>query len=229
MGRLATYIGLLVMATAAMAAQPTSQVFRLRHRTVQEAVAFIAPMLSPSGSVLIQPGNESITVRDGPDVLARVASSLAGWDVPPVSYRVRVRVFIAYSGVLVEGKQPERLPDLNIDLFRLFHFSSYLPLDDLQLVAVDGNSVETNISDRYKLRFRVSAAAQDPERLQLKPLELLRREPAPSGVEGSALVMRTVVSLTVGQVGVVAAAQSELADRALLLVMTATKDEGQRR
>jgi hypothetical protein len=225
--RLISCVVAVVLASAAAAVEPAVRVFRFQHRTAQEAAAFVSPLLSPSGSVLIQPSTNSLTVQDLPDVLNRVSASLSGWDVPPVSYRVRVRVFMAYSGALPEGKQPERLPDLNIDLFRLFHFSSYRVLDDLQLVAADGSSVETNISDRYKLRFGVSAAAQDPGRLQLKPLELLRRETKPSGLEGSVLVLRTVVSLTTGQVGVVAAAQSEQADRALLLVMTASDTRGQ--
>jgi hypothetical protein len=220
---------LAVMAANLVVAQTAARVFALRHRTPQEAATFVASMLSTAGTVLIQPGANSITVRDDPAVIGRVSAALRAWDAPPLSYNVRVQIFLAHVGEIAKGREPARLPGLDLDLFKLFRFSSYEPLDDVRLVAADGSSVETNISNSYTLRFAVSAPSQAPDRLQLKPLELFRRAQTPSGLQEPTLVLRTVVSLAVGQVGIVAAAQSEQAGRVLLLVMTATRTDGQTR
>jgi type II secretory pathway component GspD/PulD (secretin) len=110
LGRLAVAV-LSLAAVGAAAADQELRVFQLHFKTARDAAVLVEPILSPGGSVLLQPSLNSITVRDTPEVLRRVSEALANWDVAPASYRIRVRVLLASTdppppgkaGPLIEG------------------------------------------------------------------------------------------------------------------------------
>ena len=67
---------LFALAVPALADGPVSRVFALRHQPAREAVAVVEPLLSPEGSVLVRPGDNSLTVLDDAATMARVAEAL---------------------------------------------------------------------------------------------------------------------------------------------------------
>ncbi|MEW6337561.1 MAG: secretin N-terminal domain-containing protein [Acidobacteriota bacterium] len=214
----------LCVAASALAAERT---FHLRHRQAGAAAGVVVPLLSSDGTVLVEPKTNAVTVRDRDEVIDRIERALAAWDRPPASYRVRLLVLLA-STATGAGPQPKAVEELGVDLRELFHFTSFEEIDSLSLVAKDGSSVETPAGGRYTVRFRLRSSAEAPDRVQLAPLELFRGDTraASSSLDTLRPLLRSTVSLRVGQTSVVAAARSERADQALLVVISAAREVG---
>jgi len=207
---------------AAVAAAVEERVFQLRFRSASNALAVVEPLLSPAGTVLLQPRANTLVVRDDRKVIDKAALALALWDQAPFTYRVRVKLYVASTAKDTGSVASDPAPELGAEFAQLFHFTSYQALDDLEFVSQEGSSVEASAGERYILRFTLRTQPGDPERVVLGPFELTRRHgnatPAPARP-----LLRSTVSLRVGQTAVVAAARSEQASRVLLLVVTASR------
>jgi len=91
-------LGVAVMAAAPWLVAASDQqvrVFQLHFRPAREAALLVEPLLSPEGSVLLQPKLNAITVRDTTAVLERIAAAVATWDVAAPNYTIRLRVLLA--------------------------------------------------------------------------------------------------------------------------------------
>jgi len=218
---------LALAAGSALAADQELRVFQLHFRPAREAAVLVEPLLSPGGSVLLQPSLNSITVRDNPEVLRRVAEALASWDVAPISYKVRVRVLLASTDSPPPGKAAPLISGIGAELTKLFHFTDYREVATLQVTAADGSVVEVAAGDRYHLRFAVRGVAQDPERVQLAQLQLARRDRGPDNAEVLRPLMRATVTLLMKQPSVLGGARAENANQALFLVLWAEREEKQ--
>jgi hypothetical protein len=144
--------------------------------------------------------------------------------VPPSTYKVRISVLLGTA--LPPGQTADRNDSaVGGELLKVFHFSSYREIETVQVTATDGAAVEANVGEPYHLRFTLRTVPGDPTRVQLSQLEISRRQQVVSG-GGMALrpVLRTTVSLELGQTAVVGAARSEGASEGLVLVMGATQE-----
>jgi hypothetical protein len=216
---------LILAAGSALAADQELRVFQLHFRPAREAAALVEPLLSPEGSVLLQPSLNSITVRDTPDVLKRVAEALAGWDVAPLSYKVRVRVLLASMDPPQPGKPSQLISGIGAEISKLFHFTDYQEVATLQVMASEGSVVEVAAGERYHLRFTVKGVAQDSERVQLAQLQFDRRDQGADGAEVLHPLLRATVTLLLKQPYVVGGARAENANQALFLVLWAEREE----
>ncbi len=221
----AWFAAFVLAAGSVLAADQELRVFQFHFRPAREAASLVEPLLSAEGSILLQPGLNAITVRDNPDVLRRVADTLASWDVAPQSYRVRIRLFLATREAKPSGTPPAPIPELGEKLFLLFPFTRYQEVATVQVTASDGASVETAAGARYHLRFAVRGVPGEPDRVQLAQLQLARRDRGAGDAEVLNPVLRATVSLRVKEPSVVAGARSESADQALFLVLVAEREE----
>lgn len=201
------------------------RVFQLRFKPAREAAALVEPLLSPEGSLLIQPRTNTLTVRDTPAVQKRVAEALAGFDVPPEVFRIRLRLILASTVPPTPGAAAPLIEGVGKELAEVFRFTSYQELDTLVLAAADGAAVEAEAAGRYYLKFVVRGSSKERDRLQLQGFELYRKSRNPDGSEGLRLLLRTTLSLRVQQTGILGAARSEAANQALVLVFWAEREE----
>lgn len=224
MGKAAVAV-LALVAGSTLAAEQELRVFQLHFRQAREAAVLVEPLLSSGGSVLLQPSLNSITVRDTPEALKRIADALASWDVAPPSYKVRVRVLLASTDVPPPGRAAPLISGIGAELYKLFHFTDYREVATVQVTAADGSAVEMAAGDRYHLRFTVRGVAQDPDRVQLAQLQLARRDRGPDNVEILHPLMRATVTLLVKQPSVLGGARAEDANQAVFLVLWAEREE----
>jgi hypothetical protein len=218
---------LALAAGSALAAEQELRVFQLHFRPARDAAALVEPLLSPGGSVLLQPSLNAVTVRDNPEVLKRVAEALTSWDVAPASYRVRVRVLLASTDPPPPGRAAPLISGISAELSKLFRFTDYQEVATLQVTAADGSLVEMAAGERYHLRFTVRGVAQDPERVQLAQLQLARRDRGGDNVEVLRPLVRATVTLLLKQPSVLGGARAENANQALFLVLWAEREEKQ--
>jgi hypothetical protein len=212
---------LLFAAAGAVAATAEVRVFQCRFRPAREAAAIAVPLLSTDGSLEIQPKQNTIVVNDRPDVLQRVAGALAAWDLAPAKYHVRLRLIMASNTPAPDGRGGPRIQGLGSELVGMFNFSTYEDIDSLELTASDGNTLETGLGKVYRVQMSLHSMPGDARRLQLAPFELIRREGMDKGVEVMRPMIRSSVSLKIGQTGILIAAGSEGAAKALIVILAA--------
>ena len=215
---------LVLSACSVLAAEQELRVFQFHFRPAREAATLIEPMLSPEGSLLLQPGLNAITIRDNPDVLKRVTGALASWDVAPQAYKVRVRVFLAFHEPK-SAAPPPSIPEIGEKMYLLFGFTRCEEVATVQVIAADGNAVEVAAGDRYHLRFMVRSVPQESDRVQLAQFQLARRDRSTENTEVLTPLLRATVSLLVKQPSVIVGARSENANKALFLVLLAEREE----
>lgn len=206
------------------AAEQQVRVFQLHFRPAREAALLVEPLLSPDGSVLLQPRLNAITVRDSAAVLERVAAAVAEWDVAAPNYTIRLRVLLASTTPPTPGPPAPLISGVGSELQQLFRFTSYSEVDTLVITAADGSTVEAAVGDRYHVRFVLRAVPHDSDRLQLGQLEFARKVTADAGIEKLQTLLRTTLTLRTGQAFVLGAARSEEANRALVLVLLAERE-----
>ncbi len=199
--------------------------FQCRFRPAREAAAVAEPLLSPDGSVEIQPKLNAIVVHDNAEVLQKVAGALAAWDAAPSKYSVRVRLIMATTAPPREGKPGAKLEGLGSELVNMFNFSSFEELESLELVAADGSSMDVSVGKLYRVRMSLKSIPGEAGRLRLAPFELLRREGLDKGVDVTRSLLRSTVSLKAGQTGILIAANSEGAKKALIVVLAAEPEK----
>ncbi|MGC8916414.1 MAG: secretin N-terminal domain-containing protein [Thermoanaerobaculum sp.] len=216
-----------VAAASACWAQASQEVrvFQLRFKPAREAAAVVEPLLSPEGSLLIQPKANTLTVRDTPAVQKQVAEALAAFDVPPEAFRIRLRLILASTAPPTPGAAAPLIEGVGRELAEVFRFTSYQELDTLVLAATDGATVEAQAGGRYLVRFVVRGASRDRDRVQLSGFELYRKTRSADGSDALHLILRTTLSLRLQQTAVVGAARSESAKEALVLVFWAEREE----
>lgn len=240
MRRLALALALLVATTAA-AADPETRAFRLRHRPVAEAVALVVPLLSPAGSVVLQPQDNTLVVRDGAEVLASVEERLRRWDVAPAAFTVEIRLIHASNVQPTPRPGPHFAPDvrelaaatptpsgphfrtLEDELRRLFRYRYFSDVGVVRVATTEGATVELPGPGPYAVRFTLRALPPTYSRIQLAGFALLRR--GGDGPPARRAVFEGNVNLGVRQLSVVGAAPAENADEALVLAFRVEREK----
>ena len=111
-------VGMLLLSGVAVGeeGQTTVRVFQLRHTSVREASLALQPLLSPHGSLTVQPRAARITVQDRPEIIARIVEAVASLDRPRRGYRIRVdllsyweerKVWVSDGRILSEAQSQE--------------------------------------------------------------------------------------------------------------------------
>lgn len=212
---------LAAAASVAGASELEERVIQLRHHPARDAAAVVEPLLSPQGSVAIQPGSNSLTVRDLPEIARHVVEVLKAWDVVPREYRLRVRLVMASTASLRPGQQPAKLEGFGSELTGLFRWGGFEEIDSFQIQAREGVSVETKAGQGYTVRFTLRASPSEPQRVQLVPCEVLRMEGQEHGIGVQRRLHRSNVSLQLGQTFILVTARSEEAKKALIVILGA--------
>lgn len=208
---------LLLAGAAAAAAQPEPALlvhaYTLRHQPAAEALGQVYPLLSPRGSVQLQPGGNTLVVRDEAAVVERVAELLRQFDHPPHELALRIQVVRAGDGA--EGEVLDR--DLAERLRELLRYDSYRVVAAADLMAREGEQVTYELGEEYLIAFQLGTLMR-AERLKLHDFEVTRR----SGEAADRRLLRTQVNLLLGRPMILGLAKNESSRRALLLVLTCT-------
>jgi hypothetical protein len=219
------FLLLLIAVVALGGDQAEVRVIQLQHRSARDGVAMAEGMLSEDGSVLLQPRQNTLTVRDRGDVVRRIAEALAAWDVVTSPYRVRVRLVLASTAPPPAGQPAPQLSGFGSELTGLFRWGGFEEIDTIEVEAQEGTTLEIKASRGYTLRFALRAVPADPQRVQLTPFEVIRVEGEEHGVGLKRRLLRSTVSLQLGQTGFLVTARSEAARQALVIIVGASREK----
>jgi hypothetical protein len=199
------------------------RVFTLKNRKAEEAFLVVRPLLSPRGSIVLQPGLNALTVRDTGRAVESAAQAVASFDVPPRGFAISVSLFRATSDPAPRTAPTpvaEQIRGVGARLRKLFSFTDYAPLDEVVLQGLEGESVSWNLGGSYRIDFLMeSAGSGDVVRLRNLVLSRVRRDD--KGRETAHDVARTSVNLRVREPFVLGVGREEGGSAALFLVLSA--------
>ncbi len=187
--------------------------YTLRHQPAAEALGLVHPLLSRRGSVQLQPGGNTLVVRDEAAVVDQVTALLRDFDHPAKKLAIRIQVVRAGDGGEGEALEPE----LAARLGELLRYESYRVLAAADLEARESEMASYELGEEYLITFQLGTLMSS-DRLKLHDFEVTRREDD----EQRRRLLRTQVNLRLGRPMILGLAKDESSRRALLLVLTCT-------
>jgi hypothetical protein len=206
--------------TATAATELTTRAFVINHKDLDDIVSLIRPVLSEDSSVLIQSKLRTVTVTDRAGTLARVATLIADFDLPPHDVSININLIKASRagpGPRV-NKRRFRLPP---SLRRLTQWLDYELLGGMSILATEAEDSSLILGDVYRIRFSTDLVDDRAGKIRLKSFVLERRGREPGDDEYVPL-FDTVVNLRSGTPYVFGATRGENAQNALFLTVTAS-------
>jgi Bacterial type II/III secretion system short domain len=213
---------LALTAAAAAGAQapgatPTlvTELVSLQHRSAAAAVAEIESLLSPLGSVELQPHGNALVIRDTPDGVRRIVARLREIDRAPRRVRLDVQIVRAGTEAADEAAGRPQLPaDLVRRLRELLRFESFALLAEAGLEMMEGERVAYQFGGDYRVEFELGVLGADGQ-LRLRDFIVGR-----GGAQDGRTLIHTNLNLTLERPMVLGLAQTEDSERALMVVLT---------
>jgi len=233
--RAAVALILLLVANATWAQAPQAdpvraRVFEVRFKPLADAADVVSPLLSAEGTVTLRPRLKSLVIEDRASVLERVASLLESFDLPPRSVQVTFTLLLGSDhregGAKPAGRGSVFSRDVRGVIEALGDFTKwtdYEALGSRLVVGSEGDRLVADLSDEYRVTFTVGPVTErlGEEILQFDSVVLERRTRDADGTEHVQQLHDTSVVLAAGRLGVVGAANSPGAKRALFLALQA--------
>lgn len=211
------FVSLSAFAEAADLGKSLSvRTFQFKHKQADKAAAIIKPLVSAEGSMSIQPGANSLVVTDAPENLKKIAAALAEFDTASQAFQLTIRLVSAGRVGPREAHVDSALADIapKIALLR------YNALESIGAAQVGGREGQPGIVDLdgYRATFRFGEYDPASDTIQLGDFRLSR-------LEGDQLapMMKTTLNLKLGQTVIMGATKQANSDRALMIVVTATR------
>jgi len=212
---------LLLLAAASAAAQakrPEAETvvhaFALKHQQASDAVALVNPLLSPRGTVELQPQRNTLVIRDTQAALDRILPVLRGFDHPARPLRLEIYIVRASRATVSPAVEQSDLPEpLTRRLRLLLPYEVYRMQAQGLLGTEEGKKVSYELSDEYRVSFRLGTVMADG-RVKLNDFQIERRDPRPANL------IHTHLTLWLGRTTSLGLAKSEESMEALMVVLT---------
>ena len=210
-------------------AEPLSaRAFQVRYRTLSDAADIVGPLLSPDGSLTLQPRLRTLIVEDRTTVLDRVASLLDSFDIPPRNVEVTLSLFLGTDHRKTQSpRRSARTGALSKEVRGVIEtlgdftkWTAYEPLGSRSVTGVEGGEpVVANLSADYRVVFTVDSVQPVQQVVNLKRFSLQRLQREQDGSESIHNLYTTGMVLPMHKLHVVGAASDPGSNRALFLTL----------
>jgi len=208
------------------AADLLPRAYAVRYKSLADAAEVVSTVLSPQGSVTLQPRLKTLVVQDHPVVLDRVGALLASFDLPPRNVEVTLSLFLGTDRREQEAGRsvPPDVPSRDVrgiaeTLADFTKWNAYAPLGKGFVTGAEGERVTVNLSDEYRVSYEIETV-QDAN-VKLRGFALYRVSRGTDGKESLQTVYTASVVLPVGRSLMLGAAQNPESKRALFLALSA--------
>ena len=199
--------------------KPVLHAFFLKYQRASDALPLVHPLLSPHGTVELQPGDNTLVIRDTATALARILPVLRKFDHPVRSLQMEIFLVRAsraqISPVVPRSDLPEELTQ---NLRQLLPYDTYKMQSQARLATREGESVTYDLGDDFQIDFRLGTVLADG-RVKLSDFHIARMTPA-----GRQEMIHTNLNLWLDQTMSLGLAKSEKSREALMVVLTLKED-----
>lgn len=218
---------------AAVRARVTPRSYQVRYRPLGDAAELVSGVLSPEGSITLQPRLRTLVVQDTAPVLDQVTTLLESFDLPLRNVEVTVSLFLGTERgeeergrSSTQGVFSREIRGVSETLSDFTKWTSYEMLGSRAVIATEGHRASATLSDDYRVAFEVDSiqrpTAQAPlERVRFKSFSLQRLTRTPEGDERAVDLYSTGIVLDAGRLLMVGAAKNPESKKALFLTVKA--------
>ena len=212
-------------AAAAGAGEVVLQAYTLRHQRASDAVALVYPLLSAKGTVELQPGGNTLVIRDVPAAHSRIVPVLRSFDHAPRLMRLEVLIVKASRNTVSPQVRHSDLPEqLTKRLRDLLAYDNFEMQAQAQLGGVEGQPVIYDLGQDYKVSFRFGTLMDD-QRVKLSSFRISRKGEGRPETN----LLQTNLTLWCDQTISLGLAKSEASREALMVVLTLRDGDTSRR
>lgn len=222
-------LSVLAAACAAQSGQPSGDLvlhaYALKHRKASEVLPLVSPLLSARGTVELQPGTNTLVIRDTMAALGQIVPVLRSYDHPARPLTLELYIVRAARAATTEVRSD--LPEpLTRRLHALLRYNVYKVKAQALLASREGQAVTYAVSRDYEVSFRVGTVVA-PGRVRLSDFRISQRKGR--GGAQPQLLLKTNLSLRLDQTTSLGLAQSETSPEALMVVLTLRNGDTGRR
>jgi hypothetical protein len=217
---------LLALAVAsALAAQPPApgpqdvllRAYTFKYQRASEAVTLVYPLLSPQGTVELQPASNTLVIRDVQAAIHRIVPVLRSFDHPAQPLWLDVVVVRASRAPAVSPQyQHSDLPErLTKQLRDLLAYDIFEVQAQARLWGAEGQRVVYEVGPEYKVSFTFGTL-QPNNRIKLVGFRISRRAEGRPERE----MLQSTITLPLDRPFSLGFAKNEASREALMLVLT---------
>ncbi|MDP9120932.1 MAG: hypothetical protein M3O15_06100 [Acidobacteriota bacterium] len=190
--------------------------YTLRYQSAGDAQPLINSLLSPRGTVELQPGGNTLVIRDTSTALNRILPVLRSYDHAVQPVRVEILLVKASRVVVSPPVGHSDLPEsLTRRLRQMLSFENFETQAQAQLSSQEGQVVTYDMGEDFEVNFRIGTVL-DERRVKLYDFQVLRR----INHKALGLLLHTHLNLYLDQTLSLGLARSEASREALLVVLT---------
>lgn len=153
-----------------------TRAYTFKYQRASEAVIMVYPLLSPKGTVELQPGGNTLVIRDTQGAVQKIMPALRAYDHPARSLRLEVYLVRASRSLVSPQVQRSDLPEgLTKRLRDMLNYDNFEIQAQAQLAGAEGQWVVYELGADYRMSFRFGNLTQD-RRVKLSNLRVVRRE-----------------------------------------------------
>jgi len=202
-----------------------TRAYTFKYQRASEAVVLVYPLLSPKGTVELQPGGNTLVIRDTVTAVQKIMPALRAYDHPSRSLRLEIYVVKASRATVSPQVQRSDLPeDLTKRLRGLFAYDNFEKQAQAQLAGAEGQWVVYELGPDYKVSFRFGSLSEDRQ-VKLSSFRIARREEG----KAEAVLLHANLMLPIDHTTSLGIASSESSPEALMVVLTLREGEAPRK
>jgi Bacterial type II/III secretion system short domain len=211
---------LLFLASGAARAQGGEIImhaYKLKYRRATEAIALVSSLLSPRGTVELQPATNTVVIRDTVASVNKIIPVLNQYDLPARPLTLELYIVRASRSAVSPPVARSNLPDeMTRELRQMLPYDNYDLQARAQLTSLEGQAVTYVVGGEYEVGFRVGAV-QGGQWIRLSDFRISRR--AEHKVD-QLLVRGKSLNLIFGKTMFVGLARDESSAAALMVALT---------
>ncbi|MFL6237733.1 MAG: hypothetical protein ACJ76N_31745 [Thermoanaerobaculia bacterium] len=202
-----------------------TRAYTFKYQRASEAVVMVYPLLSPKGTVELQPSGNTLVIRDTVTAVQKIMPALRAYDHPSRSLRLEIYVVKASRATVSPQVQRSDLPeDLTKRLRGLFAYDNFEKQAQAQLAGAEGQWVVYELGPDYKVSFRFGSLTEDRQ-VKLSSFRIARREEG----KAEAVLLHANLMLPIDHTTSLGIASSESSPEALMVVLTLREGEAPRK
>ncbi len=217
--------------------------YTLKHQQAHEALTLLRPLLSTRGTVEVQPGGNTLVIRETPAVIAHLSRLLPQFDRPLEDLRFDIR--IVRAGPKRHGISPpqpeaaedpelagaEQLPEVLAKRLREYlRYDEYRVLAAAGVTSREGEEVTYALGESFSVSFR-PAAVLAGRRVKLEDFRIVQKAQNPA-VKSRQLEPRELfhatLNLWLDRPFNLVLAQDETRQEALMVAISCRRENGER-
>jgi hypothetical protein len=160
-------------AAPAPEADPISaRAYDVKYKSLADAAELVSPLLSPQGSVTLQPRLKALSVQDRVSVLDRIGALLVSFDVAPRNVEIAMSLFLGTDRRQQESGRAIPPSSMTTDVRGIAEtlgdftkWNAYEPLGGRAVTGVEGGRVTVNLSAEYRVSYDVETVRDQSVKL----------------------------------------------------------------